>query len=255
MNLRVGDYSCDRDGCTYTTKDPLNFRRHQGSVRHNPQNKRPMGRAPSSKKPTTLKGTFEMMPSTNPERNHRLYIVGASGSGKSYFSAAYVRNHKLRYPDAKFFVVSNKAEDAPLDELNPVAITPEQAGEITSLASFKNSVVLFDDVDSFPPEEKKVVMRLYSHMVKDGRSDHIQVMLTSHTACNYHETRDALINSSHLVFFPQYNQGHHLLQFLKLYGDLTKAQIREVLKWDTRWCVLHREVPRFVLGEHNLRLL
>jgi hypothetical protein len=202
-----------------------------------------------------MQGTFEMMPPTDPERNHRIYVAGVSGSGKSYWSAAYVRNVKMRFPDSKFFIVSNKEDDAVLDVLNPVHISPEQAGDLKDLESLRDSVVLFDDVDSFSRDQRKLVLDLYSHILKDGRSKHIHVILTSHSPSNYHETRDALINSSHLVFFPQFNQGYHLLQFLKLYGGLSKSQIREVCHWDTRWCVLHREVPRYIMGEHNLKLL
>jgi hypothetical protein len=166
-----------------------------------------------------------------------------------------VQNHLAKHPGAKFFIVSNKKDDPVLDKLNPTALSAEQAAEITDLTAFRNSAVLFDDVDSYPKEERKGVMQLYSHMVKDGRSLDIQVMLTSHNACNYQESRDALINSSHLVFFPQFNQGYHMNQFLKLYGNLSRKQVRDVLKWDTRWCVIHREVPRYVMGQHNLVLL
>lgn len=260
MNLKVGGpYICQP--CGYRTQDPLNWQSHCRTQKHanggiGGKRGRPPGRT-STGPITRMGGTFEPMPNTEPQRNHRYYIAGVSGSGKSYFSAMYVRNYKLRNPDNKFYIITNKPEDAVLDALDPIHIAPENIEEIMGqpLARFANSLILFDDVDSYTPDIKKAVMQFYSHVAKDGRSDHIDSLLTMHNACNYHETRDPLINASHLVFFPQFNQGHHLLTFLKQYGDLTKAQIRDALKWDTRWVVLHREVPRYMLGEHNLQLL
>lgn len=200
-------------------------------------------------------GTFELMPNVDPTKTHRLYVAGASGSGKSYFSAQYIRNHQTRYPKSQFYLITNKAEDPVLDALNPISITPEEAGAITDLDTLQDGIILFDDVDSFPKAQRDLVMQFYTHVLKDGRSRGITVILTSHTASNYQATREALVNSSHLVFFPQSNRGYHLNQFLKLYGDLSPAQIKEIFSWNTRWCVLGREVPRFILGEHNLKLL
>lgn len=202
-----------------------------------------------------MRGTFELMPNVDPTKTNRLYVAGASGSGKSYFCASYIRNHKALFPKSKFYLVTNKAEDAVLDALQPISITPEQAGQIRDLDPLAGGIVLFDDVDSFPKAERDLVMQFYTHVLKDGRSRGMTVLLTSHTASNYQATREALVNSSHLVFFPQSNRGYHLNQFLKLYGDLSPAQIKEVFSWNTRWCVLSREVPRFLLGEHNLKLL
>lgn len=258
MSLNLGGpYYCK--SCDYFTADPLNWRKHLNTLRHDPS--RPIMRVgrpavgSGNVVNTTMSGNFEMLPNLDPARNHRLYIVGASGSGKSYFCADYIRRYFGRYPNNRFYLLTNKTDDPVLDDLNPTIISAEQAATFSNINELANSVVLFDDVDSLDKEQRKVVMQLYSHLLKDGRSLHIDVILTSHAPSNYHETRDALINSSHLVFFPKFNHGYHLNQFLKLYGDLSQAQIREIQAWNTRWCVIHREVPRFILSEHNLKLL
>ena len=59
--------------------------------------------------------SFQQIPD-NKERNI-LYVTGASGSGKSYYSAEYIQQYIKKHPKNDVFLFSSVGEDKVLDKL------------------------------------------------------------------------------------------------------------------------------------------
>ena len=58
-------------------------------------------------------GHFQLIPNTKRERDI-LYIVGSSGSGKSWFTAQYCKEYMRKFPKNDIYMVSNVSDDPSL---------------------------------------------------------------------------------------------------------------------------------------------
>jgi chromosomal replication initiation ATPase DnaA len=101
--------------------------------------------------------TLQLVPNTKTERQC-IYICGQSGSGKSYFTSNYVKQYKKQYPKNDIFVISSIDEDKSIDILKPIRINvlnPDFLDDDISLEDFKDSLVIFDDIDVFETKIRK----------------------------------------------------------------------------------------------------
>jgi len=59
---------------------------------------------------------FQPIPNTSKERNI-LYVTGASGSGKSYYTAAYCNEFKRIFPKRDIYLFSSLSDDSSIDRI------------------------------------------------------------------------------------------------------------------------------------------
>jgi len=186
------------------------------------------------------------------------YISGPSGSGKSYFISQYLSVFKRLKPKMKVFLFSEKNEDEVLDKYHPlrVKIDDELLEDlIDPLKELKNSVVIFDDVDSISDKNiKKEVYDLMNKCLKLGRSYNIYTLISTHMMSNYNETRHFISESQFIVLFKQ-GTKYFLEQFLKKYCGFSQKQINQVLTLPSRWFCIHKNVPQYILYEKGCYLL
>jgi len=95
--------------------------------------------------------SIQHMPYTmNDEGNTRqiLYVSGASGSGKSYYAASYIREYVKMFPKNDVFVVSSVDKDKQLDSIKNVKrIKLDEKFYETpfTIEDFKDSLMVYDD--------------------------------------------------------------------------------------------------------------
>jgi Cdc6-like AAA superfamily ATPase len=201
-------------------------------------------------------GSYVLMPT--PKKSDRIYIAGSTGVGKSTWIATYLKQFKKIYPDRKIFLFSDSEHDpnSPLDLHKPIRVklnmalvdTPIQTPELA------NSVCIFDDCDSISDKAiKRAVVTLYDSILKKGSSkDNIYCIITNHAMSDYLSTRNILINSNFIVFFPQSPVG--IEYTFKKFG-LNKQQIDRLLAIPSRSCVLHKNYPFYVISDNTVALI
>lgn len=202
-----------------------------------------------------------LKPYVNKKQKDRFtyYISGANGCGKSTFISFIIQSYKKAYKNGKIYLFSEKDEDQALDKFNPIRIEldEELIKEPISLDEFpKNSLVIFDDIDSIANKKlKHSVYNTINLLLKVGRSAKINTIVSSHMMSNYAETRHFINESANICIFPQTGSVHYLQSFLKKYIGLSKKEINDVLDLDTRYCVFHKNIPKYYWHQHGCKLI
>lgn len=208
---------------------------------------------------TSMKNQYRLAVDKNTERQI-LYITGASGSGKSFFSRMFIEDYKKAYPKRPIWVLSSLLEDPTLDKLKYIKRIKimEQKFMDTDLTAqnFEQSLVLFDDVDVISNKAiKKKVLEIFNSIAQIGRHFKVSVIFTSHNACNSHETKNQLNESHHIVIYPLTSGGRTLKYLLDQYLGFDKKQIRRIKNMDnSRWCCISKSYPMSVITQNEIYL-
>jgi chromosomal replication initiation ATPase DnaA len=77
-----------------------------------------------------------------------IYITGASGSGKTYFTRQFLEQYKKKHKDHEVYVFSSLEADESLDKINPKRIKLETlVDDPMSIDEVKDCICVFDDID------------------------------------------------------------------------------------------------------------
>ncbi len=201
------------------------------------------------------------MDGDNNLQTKRIYITGPSGCGKTYWVAQYIKQWKKIHKKGKVYLFSHINEDKVLDELEPKRITLDDSfldkikdGKYKDLKYFKNSLVIFDDVDSKRNKDiYKAIMALCDQIFQEGRHYQIDAIRTNHRMRNAKETEEVLENASTIVFFPN-GVKSKLDSFLYDYIGFLSEDRKKILNNNSRWTLVHKEKPLYVMTEHQLYL-
>lgn len=201
-------------------------------------------------------GKLEPIPNT--EKIERLYIAGPSDSGKSTYAAMYISNFLCLNPNKKFYIFSRVEKDDVLDELDPIriVINDELLSNPISPEEMKDSIVLFDDIDTIQSKKiADVVRRLRDDLLETGRHEKAYVVAVSHQLLNYKHTRQLLNEATSVTFFPCSGSDYHIKRFLKTYCGLDEGNIKKILKLPSRWVTLYKTFPMYVIYEKGCFLI
>ena len=203
---------------------------------------------------------FQVIGDPNEER-YIYYIIGRSGSGKSYFIKQWISlfYHEL-YKKRPIYLFSYLDSDKTLDELKyikRIKLDNEflNDDEITS-KDFNNSCVIFDDIDNIKNKKiKKKVDDLLNEILVVGRHENITALITRHTATNGQETKIILAESHAYVIFPTGIGNKPLKYLLDNYLGLDNSQISKIKNSKSRWVCIQRTFPLSVITEKDTYLL
>ena len=188
------------------------------------------------------------------------YFSGASGAGKSYKVAEYLKVYKKAYPKREIFVFSSLLDCPTLDKvkgLKRIKIGEPAFMEATIGASdFKDCCVVFDDTDCISNKATKVkVAKLMDECLMIGRHFNITCLITSHALCNGAATKLILNESTSITIFPSC-AGKRVLNYLCMdYLGLSKQQIIKLKKMDGRSVTFIRNYPRCVFSDNECFIL
>lgn len=195
-------------------------------------------------------------PLCNPDSRDVIFIVGRSGSGKSYWASKYIKSYQRTFKDHPVFVFSKVRGDPAFKDIPGLTFVPMDEKFVEGVdkgeAKPDECLYVFDDIDTI--SDKKVlnaVMKLRADLLETGRHGDCYILNTSHVFRGGHRTKDANRESSSLVLFPRSGDHYGITGYLKEYGGLTKDQIKRVMQLPSRWAMIHTAFPGFCLHEHG----
>lgn len=185
-----------------------------------------------------------------------LYTSGPSGAGKSTHTSSYAQQWRALFPDNPIYLFSSVAEDKALDKLHPIriALDPSILENKLQPADFKNSLVIFDDIDVITDKKvKDEVFRIQDQLLQTGRHTNTYVISTSHTLVNYNKTKIILGEAHQITVFPNGTKlNESFKRFLEKHCSFDKKCIAKIEGLKTRWITVNKSYPQYVLYETGI---
>ncbi len=185
-------------------------------------------------------------------------VSGPSGVGKSWWLSEYTRLYNQVFPKSDTYLFSNVAKDKQLDKYitQRFAIDDKILEEPFEVTDFKDSLVIFDDVDTVRDKKvEKELIGLRDQILHTGRHENVYFLNTIHLGLGGWQTRTLLNESTAFVLYPRGGNKHVMHTMLKTYAGLSNEQIDEILKLDSRWVYVNKSFPLYVVSEKKIYLL
>ena len=185
------------------------------------------------------------------------YLCGACGSGKSHMALNIAKNYKKIYPKREVYLISKLKEDATLDKGKFIKRINVETflNEPPTIEEFSDSLVIMDDYESFEKTLYNAVIKLIDDIASMGRHHNINMICCQHNFTNYKSTRLMLNEMTHVIVYPSSASNKSLKYLLGTYCGLDSKQIQEVKKAKSRYCVIHRHNPNFMITEDEIRFI
>lgn len=184
-------------------------------------------------------------------------ISAASGSGKSFYVKMYCEAYHKMWPKRPIYVFSSLASCQTLDKLSYLKrvkiSTPEFMGTEFNADDFKESLVVFDDIDVM--SNKKIrdkVITVLNTLLQTGRHAEASVLYTTHLATNGHMTKLILAECHFLTFFSKNMPQKSLKYLLENYLGYDPKEIEYIKKLEGRWCTAVKSYPACCFSEKEV---
>ena len=210
-------------------------------------------------------GEFEIVPNFQ-AGYETVMIVGAMGSGKSFWCAQYMKAFRKLYKDRRIYVFSQKTQDPSLDKekikFTRVVIDDDFINDVfdlTQLPQYHNSLVLFDDFLSFP--QKRYMEKMVSivlQFITLARQYQCYTLITSHMFYGFNNRQlyaSIQTEINKIVFFNGVNV-YQLTYVMRNYFGHSNIFIRNLLKFDTNsrfTCV--NKYPAYIVSRHKCAII
>ena len=210
-----------------------------------------------AKKQFQLHGEEVFVPVLNKDKHFFYYITGASESGKSYVASMLIESYRKLYPKRHVFLISKLAKDETLDKLKFIKRLDLDTfvKDPPKVEEFEKSLVVFDDYENLPPALFSIVLNLIKDIGIQGRHASIDGIVISHLATDYTKTKVVLSEATHFCVFPHHNSYQSMESLLKTYCGFKTTQISGLRGMHSRWVIIHRRAPNYLLGEKSVELI
>jgi len=224
-------------------------------------------------------GKMKVIPKTNGSQHG--FIFGSSGSGKSWFTSEYVEMYQRVFPQNPVYLVSYVDEDSSIDKIQDLIRIPIEditSGKISG-KTIADSLIIFDDVDALQqaPEKKEeeqeasvhadekkaltpkvifgLVETLRDQLLTTGRHHNVSVIVTSHLGANFNHTKVPINESNFVVVFPKGGNASQIDRIVRNYSGLTGEQKKKLMALPSRWVMLYKSYPSYVVHERGCYLI
>jgi archaellum biogenesis ATPase FlaH len=181
------------------------------------------------------------------------YIVGKSGSGKSYFMSQYAKQYRKTFPKNDIYILSQITDDDNLKEIKGLySIDVDESLIVNPLnyLQFEKSLLLIDDIDAIANEEiKQKIKQLVQEIAELGRHKEISLCVTSHLSTKGHETKTIINEATSFVLF----RGGSNKRLLTEYLHFSEKDIKKLFKtFRGRWICFNQENPEIIIGSKTV---
>ena len=182
------------------------------------------------------------------------YIVGQSGSGKSFFTKQLLQEYIRTFPKRSIYLFSSLTEDKTLDSMEDkiqrIHLTQEFLADDIEVSEFKDSCVIFDDTDCISDKNmRKKIMGIQAQLLETGRHFNVTIIFTNHVACQGNDTKKILNECSSITFFPSTMQDRTCKYLLNSTMGLSNKQIERIRKIPSRAITILKSYPPCLVSE------
>jgi hypothetical protein len=198
---------------------------------------------------------FELYPSNKGRSVH--YVVGQSGSGKSYWTMKYIENYHKLFPKNNIYIFSALTDDATLDKIKYIKRVKLDDKflntDLTDIKIFKDTLIIFDDTDTIT--NRYIHAKVYdilNMLLERGRHTASSVIYTNHLATDGRTTRRILNECHSITFFPVTLSGKSRKYLLMDYIGLTKDELDKVNNIKSRAITILKTYPKIILSQNEI---
>jgi hypothetical protein len=194
------------------------------------------------------------------ERHEIIFVTGPPRCGKTYWVNEQVKIYKALYPNLRIFLFTRHTHDDTLtDDMKNyihVPITDALIDDPFKLEDFQDSLVIFDDIESseFPKATFKTYA-LLDDLCKNGGHYNNAIMFLNQECRMGKKTKALLSSLTSYVIFPKASERYQTENLLREHMGMNKSQIEKIMTLNSRWSVLSRMVPQYVMYEHGIYML
>ena len=193
--------------------------------------------------------------------NIRYFLCGTSGSGKSTLASKILEEYARMYPKQKIYIFSAIDHDPAYDD-NKVLKNKIQRIDIRENLSdievqdFSNSFCVFDDCGSMNAQQHKMLQKLKDMILSTGRHSCVDSCVIRQDLLGGKESKADHMQSHFLGYFPGVGNDEELhYTFDKKYHYGKQLIKDKLMGGSSRWCVLHKHVPRYLIQANKVELL
>lgn len=214
------------------------------------ENARTIKKQTTGKEFTLPVGRGQLLPIPNPNRmSTNLFTAGPNGSGKSTIISLWMKQYRKLNPKNKIYVVKRDSEDDPAFKgIRFRDISPDELlEEPIELEEIRNSLVVFDDTARI--SDKKVNQAVKAFMLdvlENGRKKGISVAVSNHLLADSGNTKTQLFECDILVVFPG-SSNAQIKYVARAHVGMDKDQINRMLRLNSRWVLISKSRPQYVL--------
>jgi hypothetical protein len=204
------------------------------------------------------KESIQQIPDKQKERQI-LYITGASGSGKSYYTYLYCEQYRKMYPKNPIYLISSINDDSSIDKIKGLKrfiLDDKFMTTPIGVEDFKNSMVIFDDTDCITNKIlRNKINGILGLILETGRHFNTSCIYTSHVPSAGLDTKKILNESHSITLFPNALGGRALKNLLENYLGFDKEQRKKIRQIKSRWITITKTYPMTVLYEKGAYLV
>jgi len=207
---------------------------------------------------------FQLIPRpTKSSQRNTLFIAGESGSGKSFYAKQYAKQYKKMFPKNQIYLISYLDQDETLDEYKEIirldAFQQEFLDECLDFdleTDFKNSLVIFDDIDSVVNKKtKEKIYGFLNKLLRIGRHYNISVIYCGHSLYGSNELKYILDECQTITFFQRYLNFKKMKYLLENYFGMSKVQIERVRAIKDRSTTYCKGADKMILSDTQCFIL
>jgi hypothetical protein len=227
---------------------------------------------------------FSPAPSMVKDQRDCIMVPGPSGVGKTTWGLLYALAYKATYPKNRILYFSLKSSDKKVDEYTFIERVPLEewrryTGELSSnhadkkrkksddnmeedndicermsIDELANTLIWTDDFENADPQVVKEMNAFIKYCSQLGRDRNINLIVCIHQGFDSHKTRDLILESNMIVWFPSSGTNNHMVRYMKEFATLDNRQIQKVTNMTSRWAVIYLRHPVCIISESEMWL-
>jgi hypothetical protein len=210
----------------------------------------------------TSQTTLRLMPSYSSSGRRCIYVAGASGSGKSYWTAQYIRDwirfNNKKTDDKMVYIFSALNADPVFDKIidehpnkvHRVNVNADLLNDPIGMDEIeKGSLLIFDDIDVLGTKLRKYIYDVINQVLQIGRHFDLSIIITSHliNGTDRNFNRIVMNESHYVVLFLHGLARKHVKYWADTYAGLDTTDLKQLYKLAGRSVVFHKNYPQFYI--------
>lgn len=202
----------------------------------------------------------KIIPLLKPDWFNVVYINGASGAGKSKIAVRMINEYKKSHKKANVYLISKKDSDKMIDQIKGInRIDVESFSEDPiDVSEFESrDVIIFDDFEGYQTNKVlfKQIIGLMNDLMTMGRTKLLQVFIITHLPTFGRDSSLIFQEMTYAIIYPTSCSYHSLKFLLKDKIGLDTQQINVIKSMRSKYVVINKTFPRYVISGDEIELL